>query len=86
MAIYEVPSRKKLKNKNHDIQNLMKTMGAERHGSELVALLKRSKERGEDVFVWLSPFTVEIGPAPTIYGGTDFESECDAYYSSADDI
>jgi hypothetical protein len=90
MAIYTVPYRKRLKDKNHDLKTLLKTMRVNedelRPGADLEKMLARAKERGLDLYVWVCPYSIEIGPGPYLHADWDFTKAEDAFHSAADDI
>ena len=86
MAIYKIPSGKKLDNKNYDPETLIKNMGAESISeSTRIALEKASRSHG-DFYVYVDPYDAEICEELVVRGGTNKDEEENSYYLAGEEI
>jgi hypothetical protein len=82
MPIIALPQGKKLKDKNIDPEVLGVTMGVDVVAENVRHHLRKVARDGSTLYVWVSPYSVEIGPCPTLYGGWDREAELNSYHQS----
>lgn len=86
MAIYKIPQGKKLNDKNYDLDNLMKTVGADSINSKDEKLVEKAGRSYSDIYVFIDPYAHEIGDELILRVFKDEKSALDEYYLSCEEI
>lgn len=87
MAIYLIPGFKKLKDRNHNISELKKTLKADYYDDYIEADLKKALQNQTNYFIWYGPFAeYEDEVIKNIHGGFNREDEMDSYFLTHEEI